>query len=221
MIPIYVIGNAETEPDRVRYLQTEFDKWNLSVQWIQPSWKTTLTGAQKDQFVPYMPLHRRPLNSAEMSLFLNFVAVFLKAFKDLKADTDVCLILESDVIFERPLPPYLEGLQEWIQTVKPDCVSLGSGCDLIHDDVNTEDMNFQIFPKRLIRCTDTFLFSKRGIRHFLSYLQSYGKWDEPIDNFFETFVKTHPDFTLFWVWPSLTLQGSQYGYSKSTIQDSS
>lgn len=218
MIPVYVIGHPDREPERYKYLSSVFHEWNLQVEWIQPTYKTTLTAEQTDRFVSCMTNHGRPLKPAEQSIFLNIVAV-LETY--VKTDAEFCLILESDVIFERPLNEYLSSLQGWIQTVNPDCASLGSGCDLIHDDVDTDDMNFQIYPKRLVRCMDTLLFSKRGAQTFLHTLHTYGKWDEPIDNFFETFLKTHPEFTFFWVWPSLTLQGSQYGYYPTTIQDSS
>lgn len=70
---------------------------------------------------------------------------------------------------------------------------------------------------------DTLLFSYDGLRKFEEYLHSWildgKKFNEPIDNFFDTFIKATPDFKYYWVWPSITLQGSQYGYYPSSIQD--
>ena len=32
-------------------------------------------------------------------------------------------------------------------------------------------------------------------------------------------VPKGPKFSFYWIWPSITLQGSQYGHYKSSIQD--
>jgi hypothetical protein len=98
-------------------------------------------------------------------------------------------------------------------------VSIGSGCDLIDDDVNTDDMSLKIAKKQVIRCTDTLLFSYEGIQMILEYIHKCDVFDEPIDTFLEIFIKNNMNtFHYYWVWPSITLQGSQYGYYKSTIQ---
>jgi len=131
---------------------------------------------------------------------------------------DYVLILESDVIFEGNLVEYLKSLENFINTNKPHCLSIGSGCDLIDDDVNTEDMSLQIFKKKLVRCMDSYIFSYEGICLFRNYIKSYGIIDEPIDNLFELFINSC-DYNLYWVWPSITLQGSQYGHYKSSIQN--
>ena len=131
---------------------------------------------------------------------------------------DYVLILESDVIFEGDLVKYLEGLTEFLIQISPECLSIGSGCDLIDDDVNTDDMNYQIARKQIVRCMDTLIFSNQGIRKILDYMKAYGIFDEPIDNFLEKFIKGS-DFSYYWVWPSITLQGSQYGHYKSSIQN--
>jgi hypothetical protein len=135
------------------------------------------------------------------------------------------LIFESDVLFEYPILPYLQCLELILQSNPPDCFSIGSGCDMIHDNVNTDDMNFQIFPEKRVRCMDSFLFSYAGIRKFVDYIYSFqqrnGSIDQPIDNFFETFLESNEDYVQLWVWPSLTQQGSQCGAYTTTIQDDS
>lgn len=212
-IPIYVIGNKYNEPERVAYLDKYFATAELEVTYFQPSYVNNLIKAELDKFTEIT--HGRLFRASEKSLFLNFFYLF-KVIAS-RADEHV-LIFESDVIFDGDLKTYLEGLEVFIRSVAPDAVSIGSGCDLIHDDVNTDDNNFQIYEKDLVRCTDSYLFSKTGINKILDYMKTYGKFDEPIDNFLEKFIK-EGEFSHYWVWPSITLQGSQNGYYKSSIQN--
>jgi len=212
-IPIYVIGNKNKEPERVAYLDKYFAGAGVEVIYFQPSYVDNLIKAELDRFSEMT--HGRLFKDAEKSIFLNFFYLF----KVIASRGDeYSLIFESDVIFDGDLKVYLGGLEGFIKDVKPDAVSIGSGCDLIADSVDTDDMNFQIYEKPVVRCMDSYLFSKTGINKILDYMKTYGIFDEPIDNFLEKFIK-RGDFSHYWVWPSITLQGSQNGYYKSSIQN--
>jgi len=214
---IYVIGNEEREPERIRYLKNAFLEQGIHyVTYIQPTYKNTLTDKELSRFVYFMEKHMRNIHRSEISVFLNFLAAYEDALK--KYTDGYILFLESDVIFEGTLPDYLYNLGRFLKDIKPECVCIGSGCDIIQDDVNTEDMNFQIFPSKRVRCMDSLLFSIEGLRRFYDYCISIEKLDEPIDNFFETFL-TNVDFSYYWVWPSITLQGSQHGHYETSIQN--
>jgi hypothetical protein len=217
MIPIYVIGDALREPSQCAYLQNYFESHGISATFFQPTYKDTLTESEVSRFTE--STHGRPFKPAEKSIFLNFFYLFehcLKTHQD-----GYVLLLESDVIFEGDLVKYLDGLKPFLEARSPHLVSIGSGCDCIDDDVNTDDMSFQIAKKTVVRCMDTLLFSIEGVRLFLDSMKQYGPWDEPIDNFLDRFVKQYESsYTYYWVWPSITLQGSQYGHYTSTIQDS-
>jgi hypothetical protein len=207
---IYIIGNATREPERIAYLRSYFK--DIQVTYFQPTYMDTLTCDELSRFSE--KTHGRLFKASEKSIFLNFMYLFEKCV-DIH---DYVLILESDVIFEGDLVKYLEGLNDFLIQISPDCLSIGSGCDLIDDNVNTDDMNYQIARKKIVRCTDSFIFSNKGIRKILDYMKAYGVFDEPIDNFLEKFIKGS-DFSYYWVWPSITLQGSQYGHYKSSIQN--
>ena len=220
---IYVIGNKEREPERIAYLEDYFAKSGLSnVSYFQPTWNDCLTDHQLQHFVETMDLHGRPLKPSEISVFLNFWYLF--QHNSAAHSTGWFLLLESDVIFEGDLKDYLQRLSAELQTIDADCISIGSGCDLIDDDVNIDDMSFQIARKYMVRCMDTLLFSWKGLcvlnEYMHNWIQRGEKFNEPIDNFFDTFIKNTPNYRYFWVWPSITLQGSQYGHYPSSIQDS-
>ena len=212
---IYVIGNEEREPERIAYLKDYFKDLRLSVSYFQPTYMNTLSPDEISRFSE--KTHDRLFKASEKSVFLNFLYLFEKCAAE---HSGYVLILESDVIFEGDIVSYLEGLYEFLLSSSPDCLSIGSGCDLIDADVNVDDMNFQIVRKKIIRCTDSLLFSKKGILAILDYMNRYGLFDEPIDNFLEKFIKeSESEFSFYWVWPSITLQGSQYGQYKSSIQN--
>jgi hypothetical protein len=210
---IYVIGSETKEPERIAYLKNYFKEKKIQVSYFQPTYMDTLSPEELERFSE--ETHGRLFKAAEKSVFLNFLYLFEKCVEE---DSSYVLILESDVIFEGDLVTYLEGLSSFLKDIVPDCVSIGSGCDLIDDDVDTNDMNFQIARKQIVRCMDSLLFSKKGLSAILDYMKSYGVFDEPIDNFLEKFIKGS-DFSYYWVWPSITLQGSQYGHYKSSIQN--
>jgi GR25 family glycosyltransferase involved in LPS biosynthesis len=224
---IFVIGDPKTEPERIHYLQDYFSKYQLDshVSYFQPTYKGRLSQEELQTYIPhnFSDIHKRALTEAEISIFLNFIYLFQKIISEYK--DGYFIVFESDVIFEGDLKKYIHCLDGFLDIENPDAVSIGSGCDIIHDNVNTDDMNFQIFPENRVRCMDSFIFSYIGIQKFLRYfhkfLETNKSINEPIDNFFQTYLelknKTEP-FTQFWVWPSITLQGSQNGHYDSAIQ---
>ena len=209
---IYVIGDATREPERIAYLETYFKARGLNVSYFQQTYMDTLTSEELGRFSE--KTNGRMYKASEKSIFLNFLYLFEKCV----TQHGYVLILESDVIFEGDIIEYLNGLNGFLTELSPDCVSIGSGCDLIDDSVVVEDMSFQISRGQRVRCTDSLVFSKQGITKILDYMKGYGIFDEPIDNFLEKFIKGS-EFTYYWVWPSITIQGSQYGYYKSSIQN--
>jgi len=210
-ICIYVIGDEGREPERIAYLKKYFSELNLQVTYFQPTYKDTLTYAELSRFTKNT--HKRLFKNSEKSLVLNFLYLFETLEKQ---DFDYVLILESDIIFSGNLVEYMEGLKEFLKT-NPDGASLGSGCDLIDDSINVDDMSLQITKSNRLRCTDTLLFSKAGSIKIIEFLRDYGAFDEPIDNCIDILLSKN-DFKFYWVWPSISIQGSQYGYYASSIQ---
>ena len=223
-VPIFIIGNPEREPEHCAYLDSVFSQLGVHGTYFQPTYKDTLTDAEIQKYFSKPNFaNGRPIKRAEMSIWLNHLYLFQHILKTHKGG--YFLVFESDVRFEKNPIQYLSALSCVLQQATPDLVSLGSGCDLIADNVNTDDSNFQIFPETVVRCMDSFLWSYRGIQMFVDYIQWFlkekGYLNQPIDNFLETFLKRDdkPEpFLQLWVWPSLTIQGSEYGFYKSTIQ---
>lgn len=214
MIPIYVIGDETREPERIAYLKDYFTKHNIPVTFFQPTYKDTLSSGELARFTTQT--HGREFKSSEKSIFLNFLYLFEMC---VVKHNGYVLILESDVIFDGNLNEYLTNLQVFLDKNSPDGVSIGSGCDMIDEEVNIDDMTIQISKKSIVRCMDTILYSNKGIRMILDYMSGFKVFDEPIDNFLQNFMDKS-NFGFYWIWPSITIQGSQHGHYKSSIQDS-
>ena len=183
---IFVIGNEEREPERIAYLKEYFESKGIhGVEYTQETYKDTLTQEQIAMFEPTIQISEdRLFKPAEMSIFLNMVYLFHRIAKNYKKGS--FLIFESDVRFESDICSYFQQLDYFIKEIEPEFLSVGSGCDLIDDDVNTDDMNFQIAPKKVVRCMDSFLISYTGIIKFVSYTSGFlteMRYDKPIDNF--------------------------------------
>jgi len=163
---VYVIGDRVREPERITYLDTYFKELGITVTYFQPTYMNTLSPEELARFSK--ETHGRLFKASEKSVFLNFFYLFEKCVKE---HTGYVLIFESDVIFEGNLITYLEGLSKFISGELPEAISIGSGCDLIDDDVNTDDMNFQIARKQIVRCMDSILFSKKGLSMILDYIR--------------------------------------------------
>jgi GR25 family glycosyltransferase involved in LPS biosynthesis len=212
MYPIYIIGDEKREPQRIEYLNKYFNDLNISPIYFQPTWKDTLSDDERSKFT--QETHGRKFKDSEKSLFLNFLYLIEKCLQE---KHDYVIIFESDVIFDGNLKEYMNKIFSFLEEFKPHCTSIGSGCDLIDNDVNTEDMTLQYAKKKIVRCMDSQIFSYEGLILFKNYIDNYGVIDEPIDNFLQKYIELS-DYTYYWLWPSITLQGSQYGYYNSSIQ---
>lgn len=223
---IFVIASPQKEPQRYSQLLEAFQEFGLQnqVTYFQPTWKDTITETEiKTYFSSPTFKNGKPIKRSEMSVWLNHLYLFKHILQNYSEG--YFLILESDVRFHQNPIPYFTYLHSFISEVQPDLLSVGTGCGLVHDNVNIEDMNFQIFPETFVRCMDSFLWSYKGIEKFVKqtehFLKIYGCLDQPVDNFLQTYLeienKSIP-FTQYWLWPSLTLQGSENGFQESLIQ---
>jgi len=218
---IYIIGDEKREPERITYLKNYF-KDQENITYFQPTYKDNIKQEEIDKYIPNnWSLHNRPLRLSEISLFLNYIYLFEKILKDHKEG--YFLILESDVLFLADCNKYVENILPRIIENKIDCVSIGSGCNLIPPGIKTDSVEFQFVKMIKTRCTDSLIFSYNAIQRLYDYIQSFLEsgisLNQPIDNFLETFFAFNIDYLFTWVYPPLCIQGSQNGNYKSSIQE--
>jgi hypothetical protein len=69
------------------------------------------------------------------------------------------------------------------------------------------------------RCTDSLVYTKKGIEFILKYINTMNKFDEPIDWYYNTMLRNNLDFKLYWSIPHFFIQCSGQPNNPSTIQN--
>jgi hypothetical protein len=185
------------------------------------------------------------MKKAEVSLMINYKAVLDDIYKNYS--DGLFLIFESDVIvinekmheFNDFLNVMESKKEHWdvIHIGKDSCVTNYFSkpyCDakLPYRNVKTnpkipetyiEDITNQNDRFRLVRvfhtrCTDSFLWTYKGIVKFLQYMNDNPYYDAPFDYYMIQFFETNLDFKHYWSMDGFFIQGSNYGLEESTIQ---
>ncbi len=245
----YVLCNNEFEPARFNRLQKMFEDISLSINnytFISPTYKHLITDEMMEQLVQVnivQTVRRLPMKKAEISLFLNFKAVFEEIcymFKD-----GNFLVLESDAINL----PSIESFNECLTALHGKLwsgINLGGdkfnpndfkycNCDLpyrkIHqldiDKINQnsiEDLSSPTDSLRFIRkfhtrCTDSQLFSYKGCETILNYMNTETNYGAPYDYYLTNLFENNMDFKYYWTTISYFIQASNLGLDQTTIQN--
>ena len=77
---------------------------------------------------------------------------------------------------------------------------------------------YKLFRKYHTRCTDSFIWTYKGIQKFLNYMNENPYYEAPFDYYMCNFFETNKDFRHYWSYDTFFFQGSNYGLEKSTIQ---
>ena len=219
-----------------------------NITYMCKTYKHTITDAMYQKYVKYDIVRRlRPhigTRKSELSLTLNFRYIFediVKRYKD-----GAFLLFESDVIahnITRELNECFQALEgkEW------DCISLGSSTERDLYDYNAilgptpyrdfpsmetrnrwdshaiEDITGSTEKIRFIRkyhtrCTDSLLFSYKGVCKILEHLMKDENYGVPFDYYFTDFTENNLDFRFYWSNISYFNQMSNMGLDASTIQ---
>jgi hypothetical protein len=219
----FCISSKKFEPDRYNRLTTLFSKLKLSTEFIQPTYKHTITEEIYNKYVKtddIFNLRSSLLKKAELSISLNFLNVFQHICKNYSKGH--FLILESDV--------YLHGntndINNIIDTLNEhnpiwDCVHIGFDKPNVLNNFDYTKDSISIKRKFNPRCLDSMIWSYNGVIKFLNYLEKEILYDFsiPFDYIVWNFFKTHKDFYFYWCNNEVFIQGSNAGIEASTIQN--
>ena len=245
---MFVINSVEFEPDRNARLTQLFKKLEVedySVKFICPTYKQTITSEIMDKHVKYnfvKRLRHGGMKKSEISLFLNYKEV-LKNIVENYSD-GLFLIFESDIFVDNNK---ISKLNEFINDMHSkkegwDLIHIGKGgeneyfskpyCDSIlpyrhsvnHlpkkyiEDITCVSDKFRLVRKFHTRCTDSFIWSYKGVERFYNYLCSNFLYDAPFDYYMTNFFENNVDFKHYWSLDTFFIQGSNYGLDYSAIQ---
>lgn len=244
---ILSLCNQAYEPERYARLNTFFDTYNVSNDlrtFIAPTYKHTISDMDIVNYIRHdymIDVYNRPMRKSEVSIILNFKAIFEyieKTYMD-----GMFLVLESDV---HPYPEFAE-FHKCLDKLKGkvwSAISLGRDegylyklpyCDhdspyrkgwqvdsaklyahAIEDLSTPEDTDIRFIRKFNPRCCDAQLFSYNGVKQILNFLNTIDNYGAPFDYMVMKLLEENMDFTYYWSSISYFQQGSNFGLDSST-----
>lgn len=246
---IYFICSPEFEPARYEKLQSMCADLGLAkhnVKFICPSWKSnvklsTMLAHVRTQYVQRVRV--APMKRAEISLFLNWVAVLADIERSYRDGTFLCF--ESDVFalenardFElcaAALAPRrdawslvhvggepADGTEEcgaFVELPYRKSIDAGRLTREAREDLSSVGDYVRFFRHFNTRCTDSLLFSYKGVQQLLRHLTiddtNYGA---PFDYYVTNKCETDFSFKMYWTSKTFFHQSSNLGKDATTIQ---
>ena len=171
-----------------------------------------------------IPGVNRFLKRAELSLFLNFIS----NLKDIDRNylDGIFFIFESDLrqkdnVFgiSEAVDALLKNKDEW------DMVHLGYGGEDqmwkpgYIEDFTSNASSIRFERRYSTRCTDSLLFTKRGIEELLLYFRINDDYSEPMDHYICRYLEHNITYKHYWSEPSYFIQMTNYEGEQSSIQN--
>ena len=213
----YFICNREKEKDKFDYISkfatTNFKDLQYSI--TCPTWKDTLTPEDIQRF-------DSRLNLAIMSLLMNYYHVFTEIYNTNPKDDDHFMIIESDSLFTHDFFNVLNRIYLTItstsQKIDYDYIDIGNGMGYFPSRFGYKYSNeYSLYLTNKMRCTGGIIYKFSCIKKILQYLNQTKNIPHPIDEIYDRLV-TAGMMKIYWVHPSIVIQGSQNGTMESTIQ---
>ncbi len=203
----YVIGNLEKEPERTARLTPLLNHYS-----IQPQAETY----GNPWAHPYCAKFSTHLKDGMISLAINHITILEKIVNKNK----YALMFESDVLplgdYDTHLDARLESIIGAMMAHGVDFVFLGKGCFERPDMAGKPFLSPCLYLTTTSRCTESYLVSPLGIRHYLQWFHTTGKHDA-IDWDYNYFFRDNPTVRVAWAVPELFQQGTQIGMYASRV----
>lgn len=219
---------------------------NDNVSFICPTYKQTITDEIMMRHVKHNYVKRLRylgMKKSEISLFLNYRTVLENIRNNYSGG--IFLILESDAFQTgRTVCELNDFVHEMHKKINDwDLIHIGGGgeqdyfskpyCDCILpyrdtpknklpdtyiEDISCSTDKFRLVRKFHTRCTDSFIWTYKGVLKFLEYMEHNEYYDAPFDYYLINFFENCLDFKHYWSLDTFFIQGSNNGLDVSTIQ---
>ena len=250
---LYMICNKEYEPVRYQKLIDmckELSIKEYSYQCVCPTFKHTITDEIMSKYVQsdrIFMLRSTPMRRSEISLYLNFKAVWediVKTYLD-----GIFLILEADAFVLPDIKHFntcLDKLKnkEWsginisgcngrISDFNPSnsyapLLGYRSGCtdeyksileqNCVEDLSTPDDTDVRFMRRYHTRCTDSQLWSYKGCCQLLEEMNTNPNYDIPFDYYITSLFERNMNIKYYWSDDTYFNQASTSGMDVSTIQ---
>jgi hypothetical protein len=217
-----------------------------NVSFVCPTYKQTITEEIMNKHVKFNIVKRVRqigMKKSEISLFLNYRTVLENIRKNYS--DGLFIILESDVFqTEKSIVMFNDYINDMYKKKdKWDLIHIGAGseetlfskpycdCKLPYrdtivnklpdnyiEDISSPNDKYRVVRKFHTRCTDSFIWTYKGVLKFLDYMETNPYYDAPFDYYITNFFENNLDFKHYWSINTFFIQGSQHGLDISTIQ---
>jgi len=220
---------------------------NDNISFICPTYKQTINDEIMKLHVKHnyvKRLRHLGMKKSEISLFLNYRAILENIRNNYSGG--IFLILESDAFQTgRTVCELNDFVHEMHKKINDwDLIHIGSDgndnsyftkpyCNFILpyrdtpknklpetyiEDISCSTDKFRLVRKFHTRCTDSFIWTYKGVLQFLEYMEHNEYYDAPFDYYLTNFLENSLDFKHYWSLDTFFVQGSNSGLDISTIQ---
>ena len=203
----FVICNPEREPDRCHHSRSQLHE--LDFGFTSFIWKDQLRDNVLKKY--HVPTDLTQVTSLVVtSLTLNHLFILEHIKNNYAAGS--FMIFESDIVLEKNFTHHLNNIMmEWQEReLDIDMLYLGRCMgNIIHESERTN--GYYLYKKDKTMCTDSMIWSYKGIVKLFDFFATYPRITEAVDFFFDNFRISGNNTQVYWASPSIVLQGSING----------
>lgn len=208
----YFIVSNEHEPSKYQYIQ------NFIKEYLQDNtttscylWGNQITYQHRSKFSYTM-------SNSVISLILNYIQVFKEIANTKPKDTDNFLIMESDSLISTE---FFETIHKTFTTINEhkiqyDYIDISNGMGYFPDRFGYTNRD-GLFLCTKMRCAGAIIYTYKFIRLVLDYFTKTTEITNAIDEIYNILIDKH-NLIVYWTYPSVVIQGSQYGIMNSVVQ---
>jgi len=222
---------------------------DYNVNFICPTYKHTISPEIYQKYVTediMTPFRGRPMKKSELSLCINYQHVVDDIIS--KYDDGLFIITESDVFVKMETLDNFEDFLSHMETLKADWDIIHFGqaleneifkspycswllpyrpvydnknniSDTFIEDITSPGDTYRLVRKLYPRCTDSLLWTYRGLKRFHEWMIQNKEFNAPFDYYLINFMEHNTDIKMYWSLDTFTMQGSLHGLDYSTIQN--
>jgi hypothetical protein len=216
----YFICHPTYEKEKYEYL-TKFTKdymYECKYEICCPTWGDKLKQSEISKFAQISKM-TRPV----ISLVYNYIYIMKEIANTNPNDEDHFMILESDSLIVKDFIRVCAEIHNTILKNKfeYDYIDIGNGMGYFpqrFEEYSTiDESKYSLYLTNKMRCTGGIIYKFSFINSVLEYFEKTNNIMYAIDELYDCLVR-EKKIKIYWLHPSIVIQGSQTGMTESTIQ---
>jgi hypothetical protein len=214
----YFICHPENEKEKHEYITKFTNEYfkDYDYKICCPTWGNTLKESDMNKFVGY-----NRTKPGVMSLVMNYITIMKEIASNNPSDNEHFMIVESDSLFVKDFIGICKRLIQTINSsrIDYDYIDLGNGMGYFPArfgyDITEKDYSLYLTNK--MRCTGGIIYKFSCMKKIIEYFDQTRHIQFAIDELYDNLASMNK-LKIYWLYPSIVVQGSQNGLMNSTIQ---